>query len=404
MNFIKGPVCRGQVALNVIDDHFWVLFANPERLDEEVDARFLAREMDKMRLPTPSTGTVIDILSWRAYARSHEKYQRARSRFIRQQVSQGRRLSLDSIWDGEGHNANASLTIFRHFDTASVEKGLIGNVPKTAWVIDYPLLERIHYLLVAGFDVYGSASHQLESRLYMDFLRMEGEFNFLLFMPTDTRLPMWDHWYREAPKGAREHFIERSALVQDTTEIQYSSEEPKPEFLTRMRQRIHGADAAKFAYRNQGATQKTVDTLAAMEAKTGAHNRFLADVSFINVIGEERDEFYTMIRNTAHSNIAQLFGEDERRLPEEDSLTLVRGFIGAYPNYFFQVEEQELARFASAVAKMKSESDYTKLRERYGVRRNAPWFWRFVDKAHARYRWHDPLEYGLFDLNRYAAD
>ena len=27
--FIKGPVCRGQTALNVIDDHFWVFFCRP---------------------------------------------------------------------------------------------------------------------------------------------------------------------------------------------------------------------------------------------------------------------------------------------------------------------------------------------------------------------------------------
>ena len=31
MGFIKGPVCRGQVALNVIEDHFWVGFVAPER-------------------------------------------------------------------------------------------------------------------------------------------------------------------------------------------------------------------------------------------------------------------------------------------------------------------------------------------------------------------------------------
>ncbi len=404
MNFIKGPVCRGQVALNVIDDHFWVLFANPERLDMEVDAQFLAREMNKMRMPSPSTGTVIDILSWRKYARAHEKYQRARSRFIREQLSQGRRLSLNSLWDGEGRNANASLTVFRHFDTATVETGLIGNVPKTAWVIDYPLLERIHYLLVAGFDVYGSLSHQLESRLYMDFLRMEGEFNFLLFMPTEKRLPMWDHWYRDAPEGAREHFLERSALQQDTTEIQYRSDDPKAELLGIMRERVHGANNSSFAYRGRGASAETEATLAAMENAVGAHNRFLPDVSFINVLGEERDEFYTMIRNSAHSNIAQLFAEDERRLPKEDTLTLVRGFLGAYPNYFFQVEEQELARFAEQIAALENAADYQRLRERYGVRRNAPWFWRFVDKAHARYRWQDPVEYGLFDLNRYAGD
>ncbi len=62
------------------------------------------------------------------------------------------------------------------------------STPKTAWVIDYSLLERIHYLLVAGFDVFGNVAHQLETRLYMDFLRMEGEQNFLFFLPPDERI------------------------------------------------------------------------------------------------------------------------------------------------------------------------------------------------------------------------
>ena len=30
MGFIKGPVCRGQLALDVITDHFWVFFARPD--------------------------------------------------------------------------------------------------------------------------------------------------------------------------------------------------------------------------------------------------------------------------------------------------------------------------------------------------------------------------------------
>ena len=54
-------------------------------------------------------------------------------------------------------------TIFRHFDSASVVKGLVGEPPKTAWVIGYPLLERIYYLLVAGYDVWGNTPHQLQT-------------------------------------------------------------------------------------------------------------------------------------------------------------------------------------------------------------------------------------------------
>ena len=57
-----------------------------------------------------------------------------------------------------------------------MHKGVLGNLPKTMWVIDYPLLERIYYALVAGFDVYGTAGHQLAIRLYADALRVEGNF------------------------------------------------------------------------------------------------------------------------------------------------------------------------------------------------------------------------------------
>src|SRR6185295_19834681 len=115
------------------------------------------------------------------------------------------KLDLHLIWDGDGANANAALTVFRHFDSASVVQGLVGEPPKTAWVISYALLERIHYLLVAGFDVYGNVGHQLTSRLYMDFLRMEGESNFIAFLPRAAREATRDYWYRGASDRVKEY-------------------------------------------------------------------------------------------------------------------------------------------------------------------------------------------------------
>ena len=403
MNFIKGPVCRGQIALNVIDDHFWVMFANPNELDVDLDAEFLAKETDNLRLPTPATGTIIDIFRWRGYAKSNARYQQARSELIGKMLAEGQSLTLDSLWDGDGNNQNASLTIFRHFDTASVVSGMVGNVPKTAWVIDYPLLERIHYLLVAGFDVYGAAAHQLESRLYMDFLRMEGEFNFLLFMPAEKRLEIHDHWYRAARKGYRSNFIELNAMAAETNDINYMTDDPKTELLVKMRQRIYGATADRFDYRDNNASNGVVAALESMENNVGKHNGLLPNVSFINVIGENRDEFYTLLRNTAHLNIARPFQEEKRRAPDEDNLTIVRGFIGAYPNYFFQVNETEIGKFRDEIAAMETLEDYAQLSERYGVRRNAPWFWRVADKVHARSKWLTPIEYGIFDFSRYQA-
>jgi hypothetical protein len=94
MNFIKGPVCRGQIALNVIDDHFWVMFANPREIDVDLDAEFLAEESDNLGLPHPKTGTVIDIVRWRGYAKANARYQKARSKLISEMLSEGQRLGI----------------------------------------------------------------------------------------------------------------------------------------------------------------------------------------------------------------------------------------------------------------------------------------------------------------------
>ena len=403
MNFIKGPVCRGQIALNVIDDHFWVMFANPNSGEPEQNAEFLAKEAGNLRLPTVSTGTPVDLFSWRSYAKAEQQYAKAKARYLQSTLDEaGRNLNIEDIWDGEGNNDNASLTVFRHFDTASVVKGMVGDVPKTAWVITYPLLERIHYLLVAGFDVYGGASHQLESRLYMDFLRMEGEYNFLMFLPAKTRLELRDFWYRDARASVKEHYFANSNVFQRDTDVVYNTDEPKRELLLNLREHIHGAKAKPYDY-HETASAKMVAAFEALEANIGRHNSYIPQVNFVNVIGEHRDEAYTIIRNNAYLNVAQPFQEEKRRLPNDDSLTVVRGFIGAYPNSFIQVNEQDLPNFVKHVASIKNREDANRIASLYAVPRNAPWFWRLSDKFHAMHKEKDGIAAGIFDYNRYQS-
>ena len=97
---------------------------------------------------------------------------------------------LGDIWDGDGDNPNALLTVFRHFDNAAVVKGAAGDLSKTVFVLDYPLFERLVYNLVVNFDVYGNVGHQSLTRLYMDMIRMEAEELFLSFLPPARRLPL----------------------------------------------------------------------------------------------------------------------------------------------------------------------------------------------------------------------
>ena len=57
--------------------------------------------------------------------------------------------------------------------------------------------------------------------------------------------------------------------------------------------------------------------------------------------GNARPRIFSVLRNSAHSNVAELFNEDSRRLPEEDSLLVLDGIVGAYPNMIFALNRDE---------------------------------------------------------------
>lgn len=396
MGFIKGPVCRGQVALNVIDDHFWVVFLNPDRPTARQSAEFLAEASANLRLPADrAAGALVSMIEWRNYSKAQLKFLKKKFEHIQQSTGpDGMKLDLDYIWNGDNGNDNAALTVFRHTDSASVVKGFIGQQPSTAWVIDYSLLERIHYLLVAGFDVFGNVAHQLESRLYMDFLRMEGEQNFLFFLPPEQRLVLRDFWYREATREASRFVMTDSVAYDHTTGIDYQTDDPKREFLDMLKARIPAADASRY--------QPADPRFDRLQSLQGTPFSFMPEVVFVEVTSPgAASQYYTILHNNSFTNNAQIFREAQRRVPQEDYLTVVRGFIGAYPNAFFQVPDERLADFAKAIESLRAEADYAGLVTEYGVRRTDVRFWPLSDRLHARYRETFPREAGLFDLNRY---
>ncbi|PMK00536.1 fatty acid cis/trans isomerase, partial [Vibrio sp. 10N.261.55.A7] len=162
--FIKGPVCRGQLALNVINDRFWIFFVDPDVADLPQVNEFYRSQENNLRLPSELNSNTVPLTNWVGYARQQARYLEAKTEFVNEKFQGGEYVTTNILWSGDGINKNAALTIFRHFDSASVVQGLVGTPPKTAWVLDYALLERIHYLLVAGFDVYGNFGHQLITR------------------------------------------------------------------------------------------------------------------------------------------------------------------------------------------------------------------------------------------------
>jgi hypothetical protein len=398
MNFIKGPVCRGNVALGVIQNRFWVFFTSPQSPIGEEVAQFLSQEKVDLKLPAASESGLLSVVQWRSYAKAQERYLEAKGDFIRKHAAALQTNGLKTFWDGDGHNPNAALTVFRHYDSATVAQGLVGSAPQTAWLIDYPILERIHYLLVAGFDVYGTASHQAMTRMYMDFLRMEAEMNFIGFLPQRQREYEVDQWYRGAEQRVRTYldsYYEHGVLM---PLFQARTEQPKQELFGVLQERMANVLNRRYQLESSGLSSAAIASLAELNQVRGVPASIMPQVMIIKV---KEHGLLTVLSNSAYTNIAFMFGEDRRRLIEEDSLTVTNGVLGAYPNMFLQLSESEVPEFVSRVKQLRTEADYSELLDRFGMRRTDERFWPLSDQILSDYRQAEPLTAGVLDYSRY---
>ncbi|APV50967.1 peptidylprolyl isomerase [Betaproteobacteria bacterium GR16-43] len=398
MGFVKGPVCRGQVAVNVIEDRFWVAFISPDAADDLATGALFRQAGRHATLPSGSSNSTI-LATWIRYGEIERDYLKARTDFFARNLGP-ERITLDSIWDGEGRNANAALTISRHFDNASVMKGFVGDTPKTAWIIGYPLLERIHYLLVADYDVYGNVGHQLNSRLYMDYLRGEGEFNFLAFLPLAQRMAVRDYWYRGSSPSAREMVYGGPvSTLPVETGVRYRTSDARTELMVQLKSRLGPVLDANLDL-TRSAPPEVRGGLASLGAIRGAALQWMPENALLSVtLGDGSTRTYTLMRDTGHENVSHLI-EKHQLLPEEDTLTVVPGIAGAYPNAFYRMNASQLGAFADAVRGLRSEADYSVLSQRFAVRRTDPAFWAFSDRLHEKYAQDQPGEAGVLDYNR----
>jgi Fatty acid cis/trans isomerase (CTI) len=79
---------------------------------------------------------------------------------------------------------------------------------------------------------------------------------------------------------------------------------------------------------------------------------------------------YSLVRNREHANISWMLGESERSAPQERLAHRAGCVLGAYPNMFFVVPENEIEEFARAIARLKSAIDYERLVDAFGGRRS----------------------------------
>ncbi|NOY66468.1 MAG: isomerase [Gammaproteobacteria bacterium] len=412
--FIKGPVCRGQLALNVIEDQFWVVFFNPDKPIITNNTGFIEKMAPELQLPADFDSNLDLYKIWTRYWKGQRRYMEHKQAWFKKMGTHKLKHAMGFIWDGDGKNPNAALTVFRHFDSGSVAYGLVGNEPETTWVIDFPLLERIHYLLVADFNIYGNIGHRMSTRIYMDFLRMEGEDSFLAFLPVNRRKEIRDKWYIGQRKQIEQLFSAPQEWLSTKSVEDYQTSDPQKEFYQRIKGRLKGVNQLTKSMNHCGKITcrkmpvKTIADRAMMKVALlqGEQLHSFPDVAFVRVKTDnpEDDLTYSLIRNKAYKNVTSFLAdarERERADIDNDTMTVVKWLEGSYPNFFFSVALADVEEFATLCAAIRTNEDYDKFVDRYGVRRTDPFFWEMADWFQDIYQTNKPIMSGLFDLNRY---
>ncbi|KAF1070774.1 MAG: hypothetical protein GAK45_00703 [Pseudomonas citronellolis] len=406
--FIRGPVCRGQIATDVIRDNFWTFFQDPSHDLYITDPDYRAKVTPLLALPGQIDEMGAMLQQWRAYRDKRNEYEALRLEAYEDEPVP----TWSDIWHG---NDNALLSIFRQYNSASVRKGLIGGVPQTLWWMDYPLLERTYYDLVVNFDVYGNVSHQAQTRLYFDLIRNGAEQNFLRLMPVASRKRLLDDWYQDS--GKLKMWLDYQNLDNDTpTGLDLPERGAKNAFATQLLERFAALNARPDpinlcrdgnCYRSgiDPALQQVEQVFSRLVSRPAAGLKVIERFPEATMLRVElpsgHREIYTVLRNRAQSNVAFMLGESLRYQPGLDTLTIYPGILSSYPNFMFDLKARDAGDFVLALEQVKTQADFERIVERWGIRRSNPQFWFYFHDLDAYLRQNEPIEAGILDMNRY---
>ena len=170
--------------------------------------------------------------------------------------------------------------------------------------------------------------------------------------------------------------------------------------------RINRCDLRDCQNRAENKEEQRVDrAMQHIASSKGKRLEIFPDLALLRVstAKPETDLVYTLIRNKGYKSVTSILEDSEQRDNsdlENDTLTVIKGIEGAYPNFFFTVDINEIEKFASRYLKIKNRYDYEKFVARYGVRRTNLKFWKVSDGFQNYYADKEPLVSGILDLNR----
>jgi len=401
---IYGPVCNGQTATYAIKDHFWVFFVDPEA---DVSVRD-----PELGLATWDTMMDRSILGDAAYVRAYNRAVAA--------LRPGG-WSVDAIWDGDGTNRNAWLTVMRHNTSVSVLSGGQGGTPRTLWLMSYSGLERMYYDTVAGFKYWAGDLSKLKTLLFFNYLRQEFEDNFLMLLPPADRQPVRRTWTQgvgtlglalipfdgsakaggdpgdpgtgDAGAGAPQSL---HRLI-EAVEAHFSPQVAGPP--DRLNPDVKPDVDLEQPITSFDAWERVLSALTVVEGQP--FTRFLPSVIVLRLDDGAESRVYSLVVNRVYKSQYTLIFQDGQALPELYSLSAYPTIVNGFPNLFVQLDMERAGPFLAALRGVGSSGDWERLKARYGILRNSARVWSFYDWINDWNRAHRGDAAGYLDLSYY---
>jgi hypothetical protein len=395
---VKGDVCNGSSATYAIRDRFFTVFLKPDSDPSAIDPKLGESTVSHL---DPNTGSLFRDVAFEQLFEANLKKLRPEG------------LSEQDLWDGGKTDKNAWITVFRHGNNASAHQGPMGQFPETMWVLDYGNFERLYYDLVALYRPWGAITHKVSTWRQMSHVRSHGEDLFLLFMPEEKR----DQIRKEfTPGWARFTEVDMAGTGYPSGVADLDATRPTQDFVSRIRKflgpTIAGTSpldpdpmqtpaAAKANPTNRADVEAVLYELS---LDRGEIAEGMPDVTWLTVDGGDGKEAldYTLLANRIFFSNSRLVGDflpGLSRNPAADSISVVRGHIGAFPQLFLRVPMGEVV--SAVKAARGGPAQRVTLRTKFEIRRNTAGFWKFVEDTHAQQLKENPLDSGIIDTSRY---
>lgn len=397
---VKADVCNGSTATFAIRDRFGAMFLDPDSDPSALDPKLGLS--DWSHLDPTSSSRLADEAFARAFERGLAKLRPGG-------------LGVEDLWDGQGDlekkDRNAFITVFRHGKSASAHQGPIGQTPETMWVVDYGNFERLYYDLVALYRPWAALPHKLGTWRTMSHIRAHGEDTFLLFMPEKLRDGV-RHQFTPGVLGALDNVMNGEGIP---SPLDGKIDETRPfEDLVSRARKFLGPEIAGFtaldpdpmtaaptAPTSLGSQRELEAALFGLTVDRGQVAGAFPDITWVTIDdGSSKNATYTILANRVYWSNSRLIGDvfGVNRRPELDTLQVIRGRVGAYPELFLRVPSRDLA---SIVKRMRDPQARAGIRDAYEIRRNTPEFWTFLEEENARALAERPLDAAIFDTSEY---